>query len=167
MDKELFLQKYEEVYRDMYRYAFYNLGHREDAEDAVSEAVTDAYKSRASLKEIDAFKGWIFTILKRKCIAKRKDYATKKADSLDESHTDDEGTTLADTLRDETKQTEESTMIRQLFMTLSEEDRQIITLHIFGGYKSKEIGDIMGMNDATVRSREHRALEKLRQELIT
>lgn len=164
MDKELFLQKYEEVYRDMYRYALYNLGHRQDAEDAVAEAVCDAYKSRDSLKDPDAFRGWIFTILKRKCIAKRKEYATKQTDSLDSGH-DGEDKTLMDEIKDESKDTENAAVIRQLFLTLSEEDRQIITLHIFGGYKSHEIADMMGMNDATVRSREHRALLKLRQEM--
>ena len=47
--------------------------------------------------------------------------------------------------------------------SLSEEDRSIILLHIFGGYTSSEIGKMLHMKDSTVRSREKRALEKLRR----
>ena len=156
MDKDLFLRKYEEVYRDMYRYALYVLGRGADAEDAVSEAVVDAYRGRDSLKDVDAFRGWIFKILSRKCIAKRREYAnavTVPAET-DEYVTD---------IPDQSPDTGEAAAIRQLFFTLPEEDRTIISLHIFGGYTSREIGELMDMNDATVRSREHRALEKLRR----
>ena len=165
MDKELFLKKYEEVYRDMYRYAFLALGHKHDAEDAVSEAVCDAYRQRDSLKDPDAFRGWIFTILSRKCSGKKKEYATKRAASLDELRDTDDDTTVLESLPDEkSPATEDTILAKQLLFSLSDEDRQIIILHIFGGYTSAEIGDIMGMNDATVRSREHRALEKLKKE---
>ena len=164
MDKKAFLEKYEEVYRDMYRYALFTLGQRDDAEDAVSEAVLDAYRQRDSLRDIEAFRGWIFKILSRKCIAKRRDYATKRTLSLDEAPPGDEQAPIIDTLPDDTPGTEEAAVIRRLFMTLPDEDRQIISLHIFGGYTSREIGDILDMKDATVRSREHRALEKLKQE---
>ena len=166
MDKELFLQKYEEVYRDMYRYAFMTLGHKQDAEDAVSEAVCDAYKTRDSLRDADAFRGWIFKILSRKCIGKKREYATQKTVSLNEpAEGADDSTKALDNLPDETGQTpERHTLVWQMLKILSEEDRRIILLHIFGGYTSKEIGDIMGMNDATVRSREHRALKQLRKE---
>ena len=47
--------------------------------------------------------------------------------------------------------------------SLSEEDRMILLLHIFGGYTSSEIGKMLRMKDSTVRSREKRALEKLRK----
>ena len=166
MDKELFLKKYEEVYRDMYRYALFTLGHRDDAEDAVSEAVLDAYRQRDSLREAASFRGWIFRILSRKCIGKKRDYATKKTLSIDESYADgDDAVSMLDGMAEDGPGTDETIAVRQLFMSLPEDDRRIISLHIFGGYTSREIGEIMEMNDATVRSREHRALEKLKTEL--
>ena len=77
MEKEVFLKKYEEIYKDLYRYAYFSLGHAQDAEDAVSEAVMDAYASRDKLKDVNAFRGWMFTILYRKCKQKRKEYLEK------------------------------------------------------------------------------------------
>ena len=165
MDKELFLKKYEEVYRDMYRYAFLTLGHKQDAEDAVSEAVCDAYRQRDSLRDPEAFRGWIFTILCRKCTGKKKEYATKRTDSLDAPRGTDDETPILESLPDENSPDAEDTiLVKQMLFRLSDEDRQIIILHILGGYSSAEIGDIMGMKDATVRSREHRALKQLRKE---
>ena len=42
-DEEMFAKLYESVFPDLYRYALCILGHPQDAEDAVSEAVTAAY----------------------------------------------------------------------------------------------------------------------------
>lgn len=49
------------------------------------------------------------------------------------------------------------------FTTLSSEERLILSLHQFAGYNSKEIGSILHMPSATVRTKEHRALKKLEQ----
>ena len=65
--KDEFIELYTAVYKDLYRYALYVLGNREDAEDAVSEAVVDAYAEFGKLRDKGAFKGWIFKILSAKC----------------------------------------------------------------------------------------------------
>ena len=44
---------------------------------------------------------------------------------------------------------------------LNEEEQAIIGLSVFGGYNSKEIGQILGLKDNTVRSKKVRALEKM------
>ena len=46
---------------------------------------------------------------------------------------------------------------------LDEEDRVIVACSVLEGYPSVEIGRMLGMNPATVRSRKARAMEKLRQ----
>ena len=164
MDRKDFIEKYESVYRDMYRYAYLTLGRKVDAEDAVSDAVVDAYRAIGSLKDPDAFRGWIFRILSRKCIAKKKIYATEKTVSIDELAEED-GVGLAEKIPDKmSAQMDEKSVITQLFRGLDDIDQSIIALHLFGGYTSSEIGGILGMNDSTVRSRERRALERLRGE---
>ena len=55
----------------------------------------------------------------------------------------------------------EDSMVRAAFARLSDEERMIIALHLFGGYKSREIGEILHMHDGTVRSKESRALKKM------
>ena len=54
---------YESCYKDLYRFALYNLGHEEDAKDAVSDTVLAAFENIGKLREADAFRAWIFRIL--------------------------------------------------------------------------------------------------------
>ena len=47
------------------------------------------------------------------------------------------------------------------FFELSDEERLIISMHQFAGYTSREIAEILNMNENTVRSRESRGLKKM------
>jgi RNA polymerase sigma-70 factor (ECF subfamily) len=49
---------------------------------------------------------------------------------------------------------------------LSAEERDIMILYYSEGYNSKEIGEILGLKDSTVRSKIKRATEKLREMLV-
>ena len=43
-DVDAFAELYGKIYEKLYRFAFYMLKNAQDAEDAVSEAVTDAFE---------------------------------------------------------------------------------------------------------------------------
>ena len=66
-DVEAFGRLYEYVYTDLYRYAYYQLGHAEAAEDAVQETALEAFRGIRKLKNAGAFRCWIFTILSARC----------------------------------------------------------------------------------------------------
>ena len=74
---DAFASLYQEIYEDLYRFAVYILKDPVDAQDAVSETVTDAYASIRRLRKEKAFKGWIFRILSAKCKRKLKEYANR------------------------------------------------------------------------------------------
>lgn len=57
---QAFAALYEEIYMDLYRFAFYTMKQPQDAEDAVSEAVMTAFEKIGMLKKADAFKSWMF-----------------------------------------------------------------------------------------------------------
>ena len=69
-DKDAFAQLYQHIYKDLYKFAYYVLKNDQDAQDAVSDAVMDAYAGISKLKNADAFRSWMFKILSAKC--KRK-----------------------------------------------------------------------------------------------
>jgi RNA polymerase sigma-70 factor, ECF subfamily len=57
-----------ERYRDRYaRYAFHMLGNREDAEEALQDAFTRAYRSLARCEDPERFAAWLFRILVNRC----------------------------------------------------------------------------------------------------
>ena len=60
--------------------------------------------------------------------------------------------------------TEEFLGAAGVFQTVDEE-RLIISMHLFAGYTSREIARILHKNENTIRSKESRALAKMRQML--
>ena len=57
------------------------------------------------------------------------------------------------------------TEILELLGTLSGEERLIVVMTVFGGYKGEEIARILHRKHSTVRTKYRRALKKLGQEL--
>lgn len=147
-DTHAFATLYESVYKDLYRFAVYTLHHKQDAEDAVSETVLDAFAQIRTLREAASFKSWIFRILTAKCNRRIRQYMNAPSE-LDES------------LGGSNDIPSEQTDIQRALSTLSREDRLIISMNIFAGYSSQEIGELLNMNPNTVRSRQSRALKKL------
>lgn len=147
-DQQTFVRLYQSVYRDMYRFALYTLKNAHDAEDTVSDAVADAFESFRKLRSTDSFKPWIFKILSNKCKRKLKEYVNKTVE-------------LPEDLGGGPETLTEDYQVRDAFGRLSEEERLIISMHIFAGYTSKEIGQILHKNENTIRSKESRALKKM------
>ena len=55
-------------YRDQYaRYALHMLGNREDAEEALQDVFTRAYRSLARCEDPERFGAWLFRILVNRC----------------------------------------------------------------------------------------------------
>lgn len=56
---------------------------------------------------------------------------------------------------------ENKLFLEQIFSTISEEDRNIVIMHVSMGLKHKEIAEQMGMPVGTILSRYHRAMKVL------
>ena len=155
-DLDAFAKLYQEIYEDLYRFAVYILKNPVDAQDAVSEAVTDAFASIHKLHAEEAFRGWMFRILSAKCKRKLKEYAHKTVELSQElsEHLTAPGT----------GDIAEQAHIRMLFWELPPQERMILAMHLFAGYTSREIARQLHMNENTVRSKESRALKKLREQ---
>lgn len=156
-DRQAFAALYETVYQDLYHFALYILKDIYDAQDVVAETVADAYEGIRKLRDKDAFRSWIFKILTNKCKRKLKEYAGRTtvliADMKEAVPESCDGTMLRDV------------MVREAFFALSDEERLIVSMQVFGGYKSEEIGKILHTNHNTVRSKLSRALKKMETSL--
>ena len=60
---------------------------------------------------------------------------------------------------------EERTSLKAALGSLTDDERQIVLLHAASGLKHREIGQLLGLPIATVLSKYHRALKKLRAQL--
>lgn len=154
---DTFTKLYSEVAKDLYRLALYFLKNKEDAEDIVGEAVLDAYRQIESLREESLFKNWIIKILTNKCKMKMKDYALCKENPSENIVELSDERAKREIHRDEFNRIE----LKELLMELENEERFIVCLSVFEGYKGDEIAEILGLKPATVRSKKQRALAKL------
>ena len=151
---EAFGELYEIYSKDMFRFAYYYLGSVSLAEDCVSECVCLAFQKIGSLRKASSFKSWLFKILHNCCNTALKEKVLSTGNV--------EYSSLAD-LSSGDEDISESLSLRQALSMLSDEEREIVILRYCHGYTSKEIGEILQMNDATVRSKIMRSGEKLRK----
>lgn len=147
-----FMEQYELVYRDLYRLAYYYLGNAEDAEDAVQDTVLAAFEGYGKLKKQESFRAWIFKILVVQCKRRMRGFYKETAELTENSSIHEPDYT-------------ERTYIQTVFQSLSDEERLIVSLIVFGGYKGEEVAGILGKKHSTIRSRYCRAIKKLRTRL--
>lgn len=155
-------------YRRAYRY----VGDADDAEDAVQDALLSAYK------HLDQFKGnarmttWLTSIVTNSALTKLRRKPRQPHFSLAERVADEEGHFLADTLADARPNPEseciKSEMHRNLvqcMLELSPLLREAVQLHDLDGLPTKEVANILGVPDGTVKARVSRARAKLKQQM--
>lgn len=156
-DTAAFGELYGQVYEDLYRYALYRLGSREEAEDAVQETALEAFRGIGGLKKPDAFRSWIFTILNARCNRHIRRLVRAR-----------EETPLEDcplSLEDFSPELLTACRLREAIAALSDEDRQLVLLAVVGGFSGAEIAGMMKRPPGTLRCRLHRTLKKLRETL--
>jgi RNA polymerase sigma factor (sigma-70 family) len=157
-DKQAFGELYSMVWRDLYRLALYSLRSREEAEDAVQEAATEAFRSIGGLKDETLFRPWMFTILTRCCKRRLKTIIADKCSTsiyeLEEAgillQTGDGGT-------------EDRVCIWNALEKLGGDERLIVLLSVIGNYSSSELSVMLHRPAGTVRSQLHRSFIKLRR----
>lgn len=149
----------EELYREyknqIYRFALMTLGDSGLAEDAMQSTFLKIMSAAGTYKLGTNANAWIFSIARNTCI----DIIKKKLPvSPDETET--ERLTDSFTMDDAV----ESIAVKEAVAKLSETEREIISLYLFGGLKQTEIAKIMGLPYVKVRSHYECAIKKLRKE---
>jgi len=136
-------------------YAFSIVRNREDAEDAVQEALLKAYKELSSYDHSKSFKGWWFTIIRNCCLDLLRKRQVRSAS--DDIELDD----LPSLKISRQKELEQEDEISWALNQLTPEQRQIIELRYFGDCSYREISEALGIPVGTVMSRLHSARKAL------
>ena len=149
-DSHAFARLYEIYYKDLYHFALYYTKDSITAEDAVSSAVLKAFEQLHKLRKNDAFKSWLFQITANECKKLLKQKSIYLSDASWQEPAAAEDGYLTPEIQDELSQ-------------LSEPERRVITLSVFGGYTSREIAGILKKREGSIRSIKSRAFAKLRE----
>lgn len=142
-----------EYREDLFRYAFWLNRDSALAEDVVQDAMLRAWKSLDSLREDDAAKPWLLTIVRRENARffERKRLETVDIDEL----------VGAPTMHLATEQDTDSDDMRAAIFALEDDYREPLALQVLMGHSTKEIAEIMGLSNGAVLTRLHRARKKL------
>lgn len=152
-DTASFCKLYELYYKDMYRYAYYMLGGSDDVEDVISETVLDAFTGIRKLKHPEKFKAWIFQILTVKCKRQIAAYVDKRQNTGDD-------TDLTQLKKDDHPYAL-SVDVQNAFKLLTDMEKTVVSLIVFGGYTSRDAAKILKSREGTIRSLKSRAFTKM------
>lgn len=133
----------------LYRTAMCLLQNRQDAEDAIQEALYTAYEKLDSLKSPDKFKPWLLKILTNTAydILRRRRTVLSLEDV--ELTAGQEDAALSLTLSHAVAQ-------------LPPDYRQVVTLYYYEDMSVRQIADIVGCAESVVKTRLFRARKRLR-----
>jgi RNA polymerase sigma-70 factor, ECF subfamily len=143
------------------------------AEDVVQESFVRVVQNAADFKHEARFTTWVYTITRNLCIDHLRKRALRKHPSLDESRGDDgEGPTLGEQTADprasverEATGTELKERIARAVDKLPDEQREVFLMREIANLPFKEIAEITGVPENTVKSRMRYALERLQEAL--
>ena len=136
----------------LYRYAFWLCRDEQLAQDLVQETFTRAWRSFESLRDPSKAKRWLLTTLRREHARQFERYQPKFQDIE------------MDTLPGESLAEASDSRIpvlRRAIAALPEKYREPLVLQVLGGYSCDEIGSMLELPSATVRTRLLRAREQL------
>ena len=152
-DGDAFVELMEMHKQAMYKVARSYLDRDADVADAISDTILDCFLHLQSLKEPKYFKTWLIRILINNC----KDIRRK---NLSVVQVEDTACFAEREAGDDDRE-----FIR-LLEPLDEETRMIMVLHYAQGFHTREIAELMGMKESTVKSRILRARRKLKEEFF-
>ncbi|WP_313919421.1 sigma-70 family RNA polymerase sigma factor [Tahibacter sp.] len=139
---------------DLYRYAYWLCGDSSLAQDLAQETFLRAWRSLDALREPDAAKAWLITILRRE---HARLYERKRLETTDigELELDDR-----DSLTPE--QLGEDSIVRAAMLQLEPKYREPLLLQVLGGFSCDEIARELGLGAAAVMTQLFRARQKLK-----
>lgn len=158
----------------LYNFALRQLRVPQQAEDVVQEAFVRVVQNATEFKHEARFTTWVYTITRNLCIDQMRKAALRRHPSLDEARpgTDGDGPTLGEQTADsrasverEATGTELKERIARAVETLPDEQREVFLMREVSNLPFKEIADIVGVPENTVKSRMRYALERLQQAL--
>lgn len=165
-DKAAFGVIYERYVDKIYKYIYYRVGNKHDAEDLTSRvffralAHVETYEDRGV-----PFQAWLYRIAHNLVANHHRDKGRRKIIPLDEYITNSLFTGIDGPER-AAEDAEDRERLLKAVRRLPEDRQQLLTLKFLERLSNAEIGEIMGRTEGAVKSLYHRTLTALRDDLL-
>jgi RNA polymerase sigma-70 factor, ECF subfamily len=159
--------------KSVYNFILRFVGDKETAEDLLQETFMRVIKGADAYKRQAKFTTWLYTIARNLCVDQTRRRKHRRHASLDAPmDTSDDSGSLMDVIASGEMASDRKSVNKELFATmqraiagLSEEQREVFLMREFLDLPFKQIAEVVGVPENTVKSRMRYALEKLRLEL--
>ena len=166
-DEQAFSTLMNKYQKQVHALAWQKTGDYHIAQEIMQDAFLTAYQKLSTLANPNRFAGWLYVITNRKCIAWHRNKKPQPQSLEETAQVELEEAYYSDYM---TKQREDAAhqkrrdMVQKLLNTLQESERTVVNLYYIAEMECEEIGKFLGVSTNTVRSRLHRARNKMRQE---
>ena len=168
---------YRRTYDDVYRGIFVYIKNKDQIEDLVSETYIQGFKKLEQLNKPSSFPPWIITIGRNKAIdLTRKKKPKVSLDSFDEliENFDEKGLRLEEKLAndkvvipiDEVDKRETHRLMEQILDSIPEEQSCVVKMFYYDEMSIREIAEILGCSENTVKSRLSYGRKKIQLEVL-
>lgn len=159
--------------KPLYNFVIRYISSREAAEDLVQEVFLRVLKGAQKYQQKAKFTTWLYTIARNLCIDYSRRQKHRKVASLDQpTSSASESGTLMEVIPSGTATSDREIYNAQLAQamhravrSLPGDQREVFLMREFLNLSFKEIGQIIGISENTVKSRMRYALSKLRLDL--
>ncbi len=166
-DQQAFAALVEKYQKQIHALAWQKIGDFHIAQEITQDAFFTAFQKLSTLTDHNRFAGWLYVITNRKCIAWHRKKAPQPQSleatdpvELEEVYYSEYMTQQ----REEAANQKRRAIVQKLLSKLQESERTVVNLYYIAGMTCEDIGKFLGVSPNTVRSRLHRARNRLKKE---
>ena len=158
------VQKYR---KGVHAFAWRKIGDFHFAEEITQDTFIQVYQNLSTLRNPNQFAGWLYVIANRLCLKwqQKRKIAIQSLEGTSMSEINASSYNKYASEQREAEATERRLeIVNKLLKKLPESERTVITLYYLGEMTAKDIGKFLGVSINTIKSRLHRARERLKEE---
>lgn len=164
-DKEAFIEAYDLYLDDIYRFIFFKVSSKEEAEDLASQVFlkTWDYIQNGQLKDYKTLKALLYKVARNLVIDHYRQQSRRQNVSIDGSETLTEQFVETKDMAKEIEVAADFEALEEKMKELKDEYREIIILRFINELSISEIASVLEKNKGNVRVLVYRALNALRE----
>ena len=166
-DQHAFAQLVEKYQEQVHTLAWQKIGDFHIAQEITQDVFITAYQKFHSFKHYRQFAGWLYVVTNRKCIAwhRKKKPQPQSLETTDPVELEEAYyTEYMSQQREEAQKEKHRVIVQKLLSKLQESERTVVNLYYIAEMTCEDIGKFLGVSPNTVRSRLHRARNRLKKD---